>query len=170
MLTNPPSEELRQIRKQLPNYRRLLIEDEQLLDSGEYKLVFVSVFDHWLSPSEAQQLIDVDNNKTELLTRRMKFESLIRQLSENTQLYVWKFKRHRRIFIQKPQSIEDILRRCQFESLSSMRGKQYSILLPEYSAVMHEEWDWTNAIWYKNKEMITPLLDLAKSNGLHILV
>ena len=86
-----------------------------------------------------------------------------------SELYSWRYKRTFSLHIQKPESLEDVLRKCDFNNLWSRRGQSYSFILPEYLVIYAEEWDWTNTIWYQDKENVEPLLETAKKVGLYIL-
>ena len=118
---------------------------------------------------QANEQIFIDEDLVELNSRRQKFRDFIEEISNQTDLYSWKYKRHYRFHIQKPKSLKDVLRKCDFDNLWSQSGQRYSFLLPEYSAVYAEEWDWTNILWYTEREKIEPFLASAKKNGLHIL-
>jgi len=48
MISNISNIELRAIKKSIPDFKRILEEDESFLENGIYKKVFISVFDHWL--------------------------------------------------------------------------------------------------------------------------
>ncbi len=159
--------ELKNIKQALPFLNKLIERDDSILENGTYKLIFISVFDHWLN--DDYDLIFVDNNLEELNSRRQKFKNFITEVYKQTELYSWKFKRHHRIYFQKPESLKDILRKCNFENQWSEQGQRYSFLIPEYDAVYQEEFDWTNIIWYRERGKIEPLLQTAKKAGLHIL-
>lgn len=169
MISNISATELKAIRKSLPDFRKVLEEEESYIETGIYKKVFISIFDHWLTKEEAEKLIFIDNNKTELNNRRAKFEKLIEELYKSTETYLWKYKRNYRIFIKKPLNYSVLQRKCDFNNLSSQRGKQYSLILPEYSAIYNEEWDWTNIVWYTDEDKIKPFVEIAKKSGLNIL-
>jgi len=169
MISNISATELKAIIKSLPDFRKVLEEEESYIKNGNYKKIFISVFDHWLTKEEAEDLIFIDDNKKELNNRRAKFEKVIEELYKSTDTYLWKYKRNYRIFIKKPLNYNDLLRKCDFNSLSSQRGKQYSLILPEYSAIYNEEWDWTNIVWYTDEDKIEPLVEIARKSGLNIL-
>lgn len=42
-------------------------------------------------------------------------------------------------------------------------------IVPQYSAIYNEEWDWTNLLWYKDENQIKPILDIANKVGLFVL-
>ncbi len=161
--------ELKRIHRNLPNLKKLIEEDDAFIESGSYKKIFISVFKHWLSNEEADNQIFIDEDLVELKRRRQKFKDFIEEINDKTELYTWKYKRHDRFHIQKPASLKDVLRKCDFNNLWSQSGQRYSFLLPEYAAVYAEEWDWTNIIWYTDREKIEPLLVMAKKVGLYIL-
>jgi hypothetical protein len=169
MNVNIPKLELKRINQRLPELQKLIEEDDSFIERGIYKKIFICVFDHWLTREEAENQIFIDKDIEELKSRRQKFKNFIEDIYNQTEFYTWKYKRHYRFHIQKPTSIKDVFRKCDFENLWSQSGQRYSFLLPEYSAVYSEEWDWTNIIWYINKEQIKPLLEKAKNIGLYIL-
>ncbi len=168
MNLNISKNELRKINQKLPNVKKLIERDDTFIESGTYKKIFISIFDHWLSFDEADQMC-VDEDLVELKNRREKFRNFIVEINNKTELYSWKYKRHYRFHIQKPVTLKDVLRKCDFDNLWSQSGQRYSFLIPEYSAVYAEEWDWTNIIWFTERKKIEPLLDIAKKVGLHIL-
>jgi len=167
MIKNLKKEQLKNISESLPSLQRLLEEDDFFLNKGIYKKTFASIFDHWLKPNEVDQIHT--ENADEINNRRKKFETVVKEIFNSTEIYLWRYKRHDRFFVYKPTSINEVLNRCDFDNLYSERGKHYSLILPEYSAVFNEEWDWTNIIWYINKEKIKPLIKIIKKAGLHIL-
>ena len=169
MILNISETELKTIKQSLPDYRKIIEEDESFTDIGIYKKLFISVFDHWLTYDEAEKLIFIDDNINELKNRRDKFEKVVEELYKRTDIYLWKYKRHYRIFLKKPSTYNDLLRKCDFKNLWSQSGRRYSLILPEFSAIYNEEWDWTNIIWYTNEEKIEPIFEIANKVGLHIL-
>ncbi len=169
MISNISKIELQGIKKNLPDFKKIIEEDESFIENGVYKKIFISVFDHWLTSDEADNQIFIDDDLEKLTSRRDKFKTVVEKLHSQTDLYLWKYKRHYRLHIQKPLTLNDTLRKCDFNNLWSQRGRQYSFILPEFSAIYNEEWDWTNIIWYTEEEKIKPILDIAKNAGLYIL-
>lgn len=157
-----PKFELNKIVQSLPNAKKQLVIDRDI-----YKKVCVSVFDKWLDPDEVDQIWNFD--LIELTRRRQKFEMIIKEFYELTDTYIWRYKRHNRIVFYKPNSLTHLLKRCDTQNQNWWDGHRYDILLPEFSAIYGEEWDWTNIIWYNDKEKIKPLLDIAEKAGLFIL-
>ena len=162
MSKKPTKAELKKIRQSLPNAKRQLVEDHDI-----YNRVFISVFDKWLTPEEVDKISKLELK--ELFERRQKLEAIIMEFYELTETYIWRYKRHKRIVFYKPSSLTHLLNRCDIKNQNWWHGHRYHILLPEFSAIYGEEWDWTNILWYIDKEKIKPLLKLAENSGLHIL-
>ena len=155
--------EIKEIKENLP-FLQNLIEGEDT----EYKLIFVSVFDHWLTEDEFQSEIHTED-RTELNERRDKFIKFIVGLYNLTSIYSWKYKRHNRFYIYPFTSLNQLTEKCKIDYQLGEIGSRYDLMIPDLGAVYSEEWDWTNIIWYRDKEKIKPLIDLAKESGLHIL-
>lgn len=122
MISNINDKELKVIKKSLPNLEKIIEEDESFIDNGIYKKIFISVFDHWLNADE-YKLIFVDDNVNELNERREKFKRVVEELYGLTDLYLWRYKRSYRLFINKPSTLNDVVRKCDFNNLWSQRGR-----------------------------------------------
>jgi hypothetical protein len=170
MTRNISKQELAFIKKAIPNLQKLVESRNEWNPEVEYKMLFISVFDHWLNEDDdAGELIHVDSDLKELNRRRDLFKKMINNLFSKTDLYTYKYKRHFRFFIKKPEALSDIHRLCDFKNLWSARGRSYSFIIPEFSAVYQEEFDWTNILFYKDEETISPILEIANNIGLKIL-
>ncbi|GJM61376.1 hypothetical protein [Persicobacter diffluens] len=161
--------ECKMVRKHLPGFAKLLGGNQGFRESGIYNKMFVSVFDRWLSEGEIHNKIFIDEHFEEVIKRRKRFREFITEVNSGTILYSWRYKRHNRLHIQKPESIKDVLRKCDFDRLWSHSGERYSFLLPDYGAVYEEGWDWTNIIWFLDVGKTGPLIEAAKKSGLYIL-
>ncbi len=102
MISNISKIELQGIKKSLPDFKKIIEEDEAFIENGIYKKIFTSVFDHWLTSDEAENHIFVDDDLEELNSRRYKFKTVVEKLYSQTDLYLWKYKRHHRVHIQRP--------------------------------------------------------------------
>jgi len=169
MISNISKEELKEIKRNLPDYKKIIEQEDSFIESGKYKKIFISVFDHWLTNEEASEMIFVDEKLDELKARREKFKLVAEELYKITNIYFWKYKRDYRMILKKPMNYKDVLRKCDFDNLWSQSGKRYDFILPEFSAIYSEEWDWTNIIWYTDEEKIIPILNIAEKAGLNIL-
>ena len=170
MTRNISKQELAVIKKATPNLQKLIESQNEWDPNFEYKMLFISVFDHWLNEEDnIDELIHVDADLKELNRRRGMFKNMMNELFNLTDLYTYKYKRHFRFFVKKPETLADIHRVCDFNNLWSARGRSYSFIIPEFSAVYQEEWDWTNILFYKDEETISPILEIVKNLGLKIL-
>lgn len=151
------------IKKKLPNLQKLMQKEDT-----DYQMIFVSVFDHWLTQNEFEPHIHTEDLK-EILTRRNNLQNFIMGLFEMTPTYTWKIKRKKRFFIYPLETLEQILNKCNIQSQHGETGQRYDIILPELQAVYSEEWDWTNIIWFRDKKLIQPIIELAEKCGLYIL-
>ncbi|MEY5047840.1 MAG: hypothetical protein RLZZ175_1199 [Bacteroidota bacterium] len=154
--------ELKEIKIGLPDIKR------QLSGDGEsYKIICVSVFDKWLTEEECEIIYTKD--KTVIADWRLRLETAVTELYNLTNIFLWRNKRHDRISFYKPNSLKHLQKVCDISNQTWQSGHRYDILLPEFSAYYGEEWDWTNIVWYKDKEKIKPVLEALERAGLHIL-
>lgn len=151
------------IKNKLPSLQ-ILIEKEDT----DYQMIFVSVFDHWLTQDEFEPDIHTDDPK-EIAERRNKLKNFIIGLFNMTPTFSWKTKRKNRFFLYPLETEKQILNKCEIQNQHGESGQRYDIILPELKAVYSEEWDWTNIIWFRDQEKIQPLIELAKKSGLYIL-
>lgn len=158
--------EVSNLKKMLPQYKRLLDEDEQIIKKY-YNQVAICIFDHWLERDEINLIFTKD--KEEINSRRMKLESFITKLYSLTDVYFWRYKRHYRPHVYKPRSLHDVLKYCNFDDLTEDRGESYNLVLPDFSAVYSESFDWTNRLLYQDRTKISPILELADEVGLYKL-
>jgi hypothetical protein len=155
--------EIKGIKESLP-FLQNLIEGEDTV----YNMIFVSVFDHWLTEGAFEPDIHTED-RTELNDRRDKLKKFIVGLYNLTNTYSWKYKRHKRFFIYPFNSVNQLTQKCNIENQHGETGRRYDILIPEFGANYSEEWDWTNIIWFRDRKEIQPLIDLAHQSGLYIL-
>jgi len=155
--------ELKQIKSKIPNLLNLLY-----LGDDQYHEVAISVFDHFLLRNEVSQIF-IDDNFEELEIRRNKLESFVKSLFELTKIYLWRYKRHDKIYIYKVSSLKYLQNVCNIQNQVSNTVENYSLIIPEFSCVYDEGSDWTNQLYYKDRVQIKPIIDLVQSSGLHIL-
>lgn len=151
------------IKEKLPSLQKLVEKEDT-----DYKMIFVSVFDHWLTQDEFGPAIHTEDSK-EIAQRRGKLKYFIAELLNMTPTYSWKIKRKNRFFLYPIQSLKQILNICKINIQHGESGQRYDIILPELQAVYSEEWDWTNIIWFRDQEKVKPLIELAEKSGLYIL-
>lgn len=152
------------IKEKLPSLQRLIEKEDT-----DYQMIFVSVFDHWLTQDEFQPEIHTEDPK-EIAERRYKLQNFIIGLFNITPTFTWKRKRNNRIFLYRLETEKQILIKCAIQNQHGETGQRYDIILPELRAVYSEEWDWTNIVWFKDQAKIQPLIELAEKSGLYILM
>ena len=163
-MTKITKKQTKEIKEKLPSLQQLIEKEDT-----DYQMIFVSVFDHWLTQDEFQTEIHTEN-ENELRIRRQNLQNFINGLFEITPTYSWKIKRKNRLFIYRFDTLNKIQKKCDIPNQHGETGQRYDIILPEVQAVYSEEWDWTNIIWFRDKKKIEPLIELVKKSGLHILI
>ena len=153
----------KKIKEKLPFLKSLIRKEDT-----DYQMIFVSVFDHWLTQDEFEPHIHTEDTN-ELIIRRQKLQNFIVGLFKLTPIYSWKYKKNYRFYLYSFDTLNQILKKCDIQNQRGETGRRYDIILPEFQAVYSEEWDWTNIIWYRDKVIIEPLIELAKESGLFIL-
>ena len=151
------------IKEKLPSLQKLIEKEDT-----DYQMIFVSVFDHWLTQNEFQPDIHTEDSK-EIAGRREKLQNFIVGLFNMTPTFTWKAKRNNRFYLYPLETVKQILNKCQIQNQHGETGQRYDIILPELKAVYSEEWDWTNIIWFRDQEKIQPMIELAEKSGLYIL-
>lgn len=76
------------IKEKLPSLQRLIEKEDT-----DYQMIFVSVFDHWLTQDEFQPEIHTEDPK-EIAERRYKLQNFIIGLFNITPTFTWKRKRN----------------------------------------------------------------------------
>jgi hypothetical protein len=161
---NITTEETKSIRSQLPGLKQLLLEGE----SCAYEECFISIFDHNLSREETHLIFKKDDFE-ELKKRQLLFQSFAEDLFQQTTIYYWRLKNKNRVHIKKFKNYQDLKNKCKFDTITEDHGENYGFIIPEYSAIYEQYWDWTNRLWFADPSKIKPILELAKKNQLYRL-
>jgi hypothetical protein len=157
-------EERKSIKSKLPSLGRLLLDGE----SDHYHEISISIFDHYL-PREETHFIFKKDDPQELKTRQSLFKLFAGKLSQQTSIYYWRIKNKERVHIKKFQNLQDFERKCKFDTITEDHGEVYGFIIPEYSAVYEQYWDWTNRLWFTDKSKIKAILELVKKTKLYSL-
>lgn len=168
-MKNLTSEEVKTFKRKLPHLNELLVNDETFIEKGIYSKVNVSVFDHWLTAEECIPMIYIDHDRRELELRRNKFESFIKSLSEQSEVYSWRYKRHERIHFNKFENLRAILKKCKFDEMTSDTGDRFGLVFPDLGMLYQEGWDWTSQIYFLTENQTDFLRKEAQQCGLYIL-
>lgn len=155
--------ELEQISMIFPDLTNILYEGE----SNVYERYCVSVFDHVLSEDEVGLIYPEDNS--EINSRQEKFKCLIQGLYESTPIYTWKFRRNRKnkLSIKKPRSYTSFIRKCHFNELTEQYGDVFSFIIPEYSLIYTQYYDWTHIVESLEENKLNLFKEKVKEAGLY---
>jgi hypothetical protein len=164
-MKNLTSKELSEIKSTFSNLKQILEGEYDLFP--EYKIITISVFDHFLNEDELDEIYINDLN--EINRRRNLIINSIQNIFSNTVTYLSRYKRHNRFFIHKTKSLRHLLLHCDIQNQNWDTGQRYDIILPEFSAIYSEDFDWSNVIFYKDLERVKPLMGIIEKSGLHIL-
>lgn len=99
-----------QIRERLPNLQNLVEREET-----DYEMIFVSVFDHWLTQNEFQPKIH-KKDKIELKERRKKLRTFIESLFKLTSRYSWKYDKNDFFVLHPFEKISEIINKCDIQN------------------------------------------------------
>jgi hypothetical protein len=140
--------ESHKIHASFPNLADLLYEGED----DAYTRAFACVFDHWLERDECYKIFPTDPD--EIKYRQNKFMKLISHLYEITPIYTARFRRHRKnkLSIKKVKNSEVLSKKCQFHLLNEDYGEKFRFIIPEFSVVYTQSYDWTHLIDYYDND------------------
>jgi hypothetical protein len=137
--------------------------------SGVHQLS-ISIFDHWLSREEAEQLLVNVPAQEQLRRDKLHFE-LSSLLTTQTELIHFVFRGRKR---DKPRfklfdSGNGALDYLRPQSLGGKRKQQFQVLLPECGAVFYEGYDDTSHLYFTDPELIRSFCNAVHHVGLHVL-
>lgn len=138
------------------------------VDPIPFKKIAISVFDRWLGEKNRYKLnCDGPEERDE---RNRKLLSLCEHIFCHTEVYTL---RDRKLdfalpVLKKYTEKASYLRDCAWDCQKTS-DKFHFLMLPEFQAIYHEQWDDTNVLWYRDEKKIGPLLEWARISGLYIL-
>ena len=138
-------------------------------DSPHYKKVAITVFDHWLTREEFENDFP---DKTERLRRDKSLHDFAKVMSKNTEVLNFKFKgKWERCYPSfrkfSSQAAMDIYLHPAGDNDSS--DKFCRLVLPEFSAVYFESWDYTNIFYIQDDKVIPQIKKWANESGVYCL-
>lgn len=139
--------------------------------TNKYRFMAVSVFDHWLSEDESDQLLSAVSEKEQIL-RNQKFDLLSNKIIQSTEVINFTFKgrlaKSRPVFrrFTSEESKKDYM-----QSASNFVSSNFffKIALPELEALYFESWDDTNIFYLRNKQHADLIETWANECGLYRL-
>ena len=135
-------------------------------EHSPFQKVAVSIFADWLG---AENLSQLDcHSLEEREERNRKLLDLCAKCYDSTVIYTL----HRDP--SEPDKLTKVTNRETFLAKCAWSGEKTSqdffvLFLPEFGAIYQESWDDTNILWYREENLIGPLLSLVYECGLHIL-
>jgi hypothetical protein len=138
-------------------------------DVSGYRWLALSVFENWL-PKEKQFLIEEVSAETHSARLKILY-TFTRKLISATEVLTFRCKG---IYSDKPvfkkfMTSEAAFLYCESSTVLTPRNKLFVIVLPEYDCVIKESRDYTNHVYYRNEELLKPVLGFAREAGLHVL-
>ena len=136
----------------------------------DVRVASISVFDHWLSRTEACELLE-RVSPTEQARRDALHAAFCAALKEKTEVISFAFRGRRkdRIVFRKFISKHALASYLTPHGGKLLTHRQFHVVLPEFGCAFYESWDDTNHLFFKGTELPSLIAELAKQNGLHVL-
>ena len=137
---------------------QIFVHDDE--DDTEFPLskVAISVFDRWLG-RENLHLLDCRDD-AERQDRNLRMLALWMAIYDSYDVLC---RTNSDDFVAMPE-------RSEYEAACAYDGDKETfqcILIPECSAIYYENWDDTNILWYRDREDVIPIIELAEKCGLY---
>ena len=158
--TNIPKSEQERLRRVYPDLANLICD----IEPHDYKMVFVSVFDHCLTREEASEKLD--NVAPEEQERRDSlFVNFNRGLLESTECLkvVLKGMKKDRVLFKRFNNKDYALK-----YISPYTWPHFVVAIPEFEALYFQSWDDTAIFFYINDKITEHLEYLSSKYGLHV--
>jgi len=134
-----------------------------------YSWFSISIFDHWLSADEHYLIDDIPRKAH--MGHLEKLHSFTRKIVDKTEVLTFRCKgrKKRKPIFKKFATQETANRYCEGSTNLTASYNLYVIALPEYECIIKESRDYTNHIYYRNRELLDALLVMAKNCGLNTI-
>lgn len=167
-LRNLPAARQGELRRQYPWLRTVASQEGSL--PAQLKSVAISVFDHWLSRDEANQLLE--NVPREVQAgrdaRHAEFCALV--VAKTPVLsFAFRGRRNDRTVFREFISAEALARYCMPHGGPTLRHHKFRVFLPELGCAFFEGWDDTHHFYSKNAVSLSAIQGWAKQCGLYVL-
>ena len=139
-----------------------LIEDEGGLG---YKKLVISVFSHWLTAKEANELLDNIPNNIER-TRTIKLQQFIISLCKKFDCYLIVDNVKRQV-----PKYKKVIQKEQIKVSHSRipNSDRIILIIPELRVVYFENCDFTHYFYYQDKKLLYRFENLVKKKGLYLI-
>jgi len=150
------------IHQQFPLLKKVLEKDS---DGGMQKIA-ISVFDHWLRDESEWYLMDRFEGP-ERIIRDKKLEAHWAAIFDLTPAYTIRYRgrwpNKAKLVLKRYTNREGFLSQSRLRM--TKRPSQF-VILPKLECIYAAGWDDTNILYFKDKEVAKPVLDLAAKAGL----
>lgn len=136
----------------------------------EVQVISVSVFDHWLSPEEACQLLEAVS-PDERKRRDTLMESFCKRMIAETEVlsYVLRGRKKDRFVFRTFNSRDALTAYCRPNGGSSLGHREWHVVLPELACAFLESWDDTCHFFFVSPGIEQKARHWAAQSGVHIL-
>lgn len=136
----------------------------------QVQVISVSVFDHWLLPEEACQLLDAvppDERKR----RDALMESFCKRMIAETEVlsYVLRGRKKDRLVFRTFKSSDALTKYCRPNGAKSLGHREWHVVLPELECAFLEGWDHTCHFFFVSPGIEEKAMHWAAQSGVHIL-
>lgn len=130
----------------------------------------VSVFDHWLSRDEANQLLE-NVSASEQASRDALHAKFCALVVAETEVLSFTFRRrnHDRLVFRRFTSSTDLATYCTPGGGKALGHREFHVVLPGLRCAFYESWDDTNHLFFMGSSPMSVISDWAKRSGLHVL-
>lgn len=167
-LLNLPDLRQAELRLQYPWLRAVAWDEDER--PRRLKHLSVTVFDHWLTRDEANELLEnVPPEEQRIRTaRQAKFCAL---LVARTPVLSFAFRRraHDRTIFREFTSSEALSKYCTPNGGKTLRHRHFHVVLPELSCAFFEGWDDTHHFYFDSTTSIDLIHQWAEQCGLYLL-
>ena len=166
-LLNLPQERQAELRRQFP-WLRAVVEDYKRPEN--LRIASVTVFDHWLSRDEANELLE-NIPPEEQATRVAKHAKFCGLLTSGTPVlsFVLRGRAHDLVRFREFTSQEALSRYCTPEGGQTFGHRHFQVVLPDLDCAFFESWDDTHRFYFTSSAALEPIYKWAAQCGLYIL-
>jgi len=139
-------------------------------EDTDVQMLFVSVFDHWLTREEACDLLERVPPNEQSRRDVLHANFCARVVRETETLYFIFRRRHQNLLVfRRFTSNAPLLAYCTPHGGRTLGHRQFHVALPELRCAFYEHWDDTNIFYFTDSIGMQRIAEWASDCGLHIL-
>ncbi|MBF9002710.1 hypothetical protein [Vibrio nitrifigilis] len=157
----------RSVSKELHNSLKLVyaeLENKTKENIEGWQCIAITVFDHWLTREEFEQYF-TNRSLDQQIDIDLRWKSFYSFLAKDVTCYQYKYRSVSRLIFKEPRNSSLFVRRL---SRSSVAGN-LKLVIPEYNAVIMQDYDDTCWLYFKCRQPIEPLLNDIRKLGMYTL-